>query len=195
MISDTQHFGCRACPFSFGTQYQFPDGFYIRGPAHPLRFRFIHQPTLPSLHTHTPPAGKRSLSVLLLHPALDFLFSPSVFFFFFNDQPFIPADRHAVRESFLHTHQQPHTPPSKHPSHLPLLYHTPHSVTPFLLVPAYAAASSLGEYQRSSCPGVSNEGQRDKPQALHVLEEYCFVSSYAIVVCPRTPYRDDVLAP
>lgn len=154
-------------PFSFGAQYQFPDRFYIREPAHPLRFRFIHRPTLPSLHTHQE-NGHRPCFFYIL-PWISFF--PWFFFFFpsLNHQPFTPADTHrgstpprtdnALRESFLHTPPARPPPHQKHPSSPT----PPHSVTPFPLVPACAAASSLGEYQRSSCPGVSNEGQRDKP--------------------------------
>lgn len=93
--------------------------------------------------------------------------------------------------SFLHTPPSPTRAPVQTP--LP-----PHPLIPshpfFLFRPAQRPVpwESTSDHLAR---GVSNEGQRDKPQALHVLAEYSFVSSYATVVCPRTPYRDDVLAP
>lgn len=178
-------------------------------PPPPVSF---HPPTYPSFFAHTPQEnGHRPC--FFLHPALDFLFLSILFLFFilFLLPPAIhprrhpsskhaATDRHAVRESFLHTPRLVQTPPSPFPSpplpH-PLLWSGP--ITPFILVPACAAASSLGEYQRSSCLGGIQRGATR--QAASVARsggiQFRFFQHrpYAIVVCPRTPYRDDVLAP
>lgn len=169
-----------ACPFSFGAQYQFPDRFYIRGPPHPLQFRFI-----PSFFAHPP--RKRSSSVLLFYVlALDFLFSSGGFFFLTtsHSSPQTPIVKSTLPRTdtpfvrVLHTLPHPNTPPLPHPSPTP-----PHSVTPFLLVPACAAASSLGKYQRSSCLGYPTRGNETSRKRC-TFGRYSFVSSYA-TVCVR----------
>lgn len=141
--------------------------------------------------------------MLLLHPALDFLFS-LVFFFFFsslNHQPFTPADTHrgstpprtdnALRESFLHT------PPARPPPHqkTPLLSHTPSFRHTLSSCSGLRSGQFPGRVPAIILPGGI---QRGATRQAARLEEYSFVSSSTCPTlqwCPRTPYRDDVLAP
>lgn len=205
MISRHPAFRVRdcACLFSSGTRYQFQTDFIYAGLPTPSGF--VSSTNLPFLlRTHT---TKKTVTVRASFTSyLGFPFFLGFFFFFSLDdqQPFIPTDSHRestpprtdtpVREfsahtTITHTSPRPNTPPST----------PPHSVTPFLLVPACAAASSLGEYQRSSCPGGIQRGATR--QAASVARfggiQFRFFQHrpYATVVCPRTPYRDDVLAP
>lgn len=196
MISRHPAFRARdcACPFSFGAQYQFPDRFYIRGPPHPLQFRFI-----PSFFAHPP--RKRSSSVLLSYVlALDFLFSSGGVFFFLttsHSSPQTPIVKSTLPRTDTPFVRVLHTPPSKHPSSPtpPLPHHPLIPSHPFFL---FRPAQRPVPWESTSdhlARGVSNEGQRDKPQALHVWKiQFRFFLRYS-GVCPRTPYRDDVLAP
>lgn len=117
-----------ACPFQlWGTISISRQILYTRAcPPPPVSF---HPPTYPPFFAHPP--RKRSSSVLLLRPALDFLFSLN-FFFFLNHQPFIPADRHP---SWKHVATDRQTTPfvrvfcthqnAPHQKKTPLLSHTP----------------------------------------------------------------------